>query len=205
MENINDYDLLIKYKTENNKDKIYNEFYRRYKDFLKLQAYNIYKSIGKRSHLEFEDCQIDAMECLSSTINWIDLNKFKGDKTKFNLSYYIKLQVSAKINVYRYTKDKKQKKEVDYVNVEFNESENNKFYNSPYKHRFEDEISYKDFHANFNKALCKNQISIKRYLMAGYKDYKIKIILGITNYEYQNLKEKLKENILTYGLYSANV
>jgi hypothetical protein len=208
MKDIKDYDLIIKYKdcTDKDKDKIYNEFYRRYKDFLVLQANSIYKSIGKRNRMEFEDCELDAMECLNLALNWIDLSKFKGDKDKFNLSYYIKLQVSAKINSYVYTVDKKQKKEIYYVTMDFNDVHNNKqSYKGYYKAKFEDEISYKDFHNNFNKQLCENQIKIKRCMMRGFKDYKIKSILGITNYEYEKLKEKLKENILTYGLYSANI
>lgn len=203
MKDLNDYDLLVKYEDEQNKDKIYNEFYKRYKNFLKIQAYNIYKSVGKKLRIEFEDCEIDAMECLNNTIKWIDLKKFKGDINKFNLSYYIKLQVSAKINSYLYTTDKKKKKEVQYINIEFNN--NNNTYNDYYKSKFEDEISFKDFHNKFNKTLTDKEIKIKRCLMAGYKDYKIKSILNVSNSEYLNLKEKIKENILTYGLYSINV
>jgi helix-turn-helix protein len=90
--------------------------------------------------------------------------------------------------------------------MDFNDVHNKKqSYKGYYKPKFEDEISYKDFHNNLNKQLCENQIKIKRCIMRGFKDYKIKSILGITNYEYEKLKEKLKENILTYGLYSANI
>ena len=154
MKDYNDYDLLKKYKdckTDKDKNRYYNEFFRRYENFLRLESNKIYKSIGSKLKMEFEDCYIESMQCLHLAIDWIDLNKFKGDTSKFNLSYYIKLQVSAKINSYLYTTDKKQKKEISYnlyddcykeqINIEENIS---------YKDHFEDKISYKDFHNKFN-------------------------------------------------------
>jgi hypothetical protein len=155
--------------------------------------------------MDFDDCYIDSMQCLNSAIDWIDLNKFKGDTSKFNLSYYIKLQVSAKINSYLYKTDKKQKKEITYNLYDDSNNTNNLEDKIHYKDLFEDKISYKDFHNKFNQNLSDKQIKIKKYLMQGLKDYKIKSLLSISSYEYDNLKENLKEKILTYGLYSANI
>lgn len=208
MKDYNDYDLLKKYKdckTDKDKNKYYNEFFRRYENFLRLESNKIYKSIGSKLKMEFEDCYIESMQCLNLAIDWIDLNKFKGDTSKFNLSYYIKLQVSAKINSYLYKTDKKQKKEISYNLYDDSREQSSIEENISYKDHFEDKISYKDFHNKFNANLSDKQIKIKKYLMQGVKDYKIKSLLSISNYEYENLKEKLKENILTLGLYSINI
>jgi len=208
MKDYNDYDLLKKYKdckTDKDRNKYYNEFFRRYENFLRLESNKIYKSIGSKLKMEFEDCYIESMQCLNLAIDWIDLNKFKGDTSKFNLSYYIKLQVSAKINSYLYTTDKKQKKEISYNLYDDYREQSSIEENISYKDHFEDKISYKDFHNKFNANLSDKQIKIKKYLMQGVKDYKIKSLLSISNYEYENLKEKLKENILTLGLYSINI
>lgn len=209
MKNIKDYDLLLQYKDcteDKDKDKFYNEFYKRYENFLKIESNKIYKSVGKKLKYEFDDCFIDAMECLKLTIDWIDLSKFRGDTNKFNLSYYIKLQVSAKINSYLYTTDKKQKREVYYESyTDLNKSNSDIEKSIYYKDRFEDKTSYKDFHNKFNNNLNEKEIKIKRFLMNGIKDYKIKNVLRISNSEFENFKNNIRENILTYGLYSINI
>jgi len=209
MKDVKDYDLLLQYKdckTDKDKNMYYNEFYRRYENFLKIESNKIYKSVGKKLKYEYEDCFIDSMECLKLTIDWIDLDKFRGDTNKFNLSYYIKLQVSAKINSYLYTTDKKQKREVFYESyTDLNKTNLDIEKSIYYKDVFEEKTSYKDFHKKFNNSLTEKEIKIKRFLMEGVKDYKIKNVLRITNTEYEKLKNNIKENILTYGLYSANI
>lgn len=209
MKDIKDYDLLLQYKdckTDKDKNMYYNEFYRRYENFLKIESNKIYKSVGKKLKYEYEDCFIDSMECLKLTIDWINLSKFNGDTSKFNLSYYIKLQVSAKINSYLYTTDKKQKREITYKLYKDFENSKIKFEDCIYyKDNFEEKTSYRDFHKKFNNNLSEKEIKIKRFLMEGIKDYKIKNLLSITNTEYEKLKNNIKENILTYGLYSVNI
>lgn len=198
LKNYTELELLKIYKSNKENalltNKVYSIFYNKYYRFLLSESNRLYNKIDKiYFSIDMSDCENESAKCLKLAMDWFDECKFKGDKSKFSLSSYIKLQMDAKITSYYWKKNKKQKRNPDQV------------YNCDLSYLIDQrESQFSQIESNIllsqlDSKLTDKEKKLKNYLMSGVKEYKIKNILGITTKEYFSLKENLKQTMLSIG------
>lgn len=195
LDNLSEMELLRLYEIKDDglKNRIYTVFYNRYFYFLKSEANRLFNTIDSNYFsMDFEDCMSESSISLKLALDWFKIDKFRGNPDMFSISAYVKLQVDAKISSYYWKRNVKKKKNVE-------QSYNPDLSYVKDRRDSTKEVEKSLLESSLDSRLDEQQKKLKTYLMKGFKEYKIKNILGINSKEYFSLKEKLKQSMISVG------